>query len=146
MAVANKTLPTKVSVKTFIDSQESPQRREDCRVLSAMMRRVTGKNAKMWGDSIVGYGQYYYKYDSGREGESLRTGYSPRKKDFTVYIVPGFKQYTKQLKKLGKHRHTVSCLYFKQLSDIDVNVLEEIVASAYQRTAELYPLDKKPKK
>jgi len=145
MAAAKKKAPPKASVKSFIDSQE-PDRAKDCRALSAMMRRVTGKQATMWGDSMVGFGRYYYKYASGREGEHFRTGYSPRKKDFTVYIMPGFKQYAKQLKKLGPHKNSVSCLYIKRLSDIDMDVLEEIVADSIDRMAELYPLDKKPTK
>lgn len=143
MASENKTAPTKASVKEFIDSQEL-ERRKDCRTLSAMMRRVTKKRAVMWGDSMVGFGQYYYQYASGREGQYFRTGFSPRKKDFTVYIMPGFKKHGKRLKKLGPHKHSVSCLYIKRLSDIDLTVLEDIVRIGFEDMAKIYPQDEKP--
>jgi len=145
MAGANKTGPSGASVQDFIKGQEPAERVKECRKLHALMRRATGKKSAMWGDSMVGFGQYYYKYASGREGHHFRTGFSPRKKDITVYIMPGFKKHEKLLRKLGPHKHSVSCLYIKRLSDIDLNVLEQLVSASMQQMADIYPHDKKPK-
>jgi len=146
MPHSSKSGPSKVSVQDFIKAQEPTERVKECRALHALMRRASGKKSAMWGDNMVGFGQYYYKYASGREGHHFRTGFSPRKKDITVYITPGFKKYEKFLKKLGPHKHSVSCLYIKRLSDIDLAVLEQLIAASMKEMAELYPLDKKPSK
>lgn len=128
----NKTRPTGASVAAFINSIEDPQRRADARKLGAMMRRATGKRAKLWGSSIVGYGTYRYKYESGREGESMLTGYSPRKQALTVYVLPGFKRFAPLMKKLGSYRTGKSCLYIKRLADVDQDVLEELVRKSVE--------------
>jgi hypothetical protein len=123
----NKTKPTKASVTAFIKSIEDPERRADVRKVAAMMRRATGKRAKMWGASIVGYGTYHYKYASGREGDFMITGFSPRKQALTVYILAGFKKYDSLMKKLGRYKTGKSCLYVKRLSDVDETVLERLI-------------------
>lgn len=123
----NKTQKTGASVGDFVKSIDDPQMRRDARKVASIMRRVTGKRAKMWGSSIVGYGTYHYRYDSGREGDFMLTGYSPRKQALTVYIMPGFSKFGPLMKKLGKYRTGKSCLYIKRLSDVDERVLEQLI-------------------
>ena len=135
----NKTQPTKASVTEFLNSIEHQGRREDSFVLLELFNRVTGLEPVMWGDSMVGYGQYHYKYKSGREGDFFLTGFSPRKAQMTIYIMPGFKQYTEQLKKLGKHKNSVSCLYVSRISNIDLKILEELIVDSVKRMREIYP-------
>ncbi len=134
----NKTKPTGSSVTEFAKSIENPQMRADARKVASMMRRVTGKRAKMWGSSIVGYGTYHYKYDSGREGDFMLTGYSPRKQALTVYIMPGFSTFGPLMKKLGKYKTGKSCLYIKRLSDVDEKVLEELIDRSVKLMREKY--------
>ena len=93
----------------------------------------------MWGSAIVGFGSYHYTYASGREGDWFLTGFSPRKQNLTVYIMPGFKQYTKQLEKLGKHKHSVSCLYLKNLDYVDMEALAFMIGDSVRRMREMYP-------
>lgn len=126
----NKTKPTKTRVSDFLNGLEDPKRRADAKKVAAMMRRVTGKRATMWGTSIVGYGRYHYKYDSGREGEFMLTGFSPRKQNLAVYIMPGFKSFNGLLKKLGKHKTGKSCLYITRLANVDEKVLEKLIAES----------------
>ena len=126
----NKTRPTKASVSAFLPSIDDPQKRRDAKTIGAMMRRATGKRATLWGSSIVGYGRYQYRYDSGRSGEFMLTGYSPRKQAMTVYIMPGFDAYAALLRRLGKHKTSKSCLYIKRLSDVDEGVLEELITKS----------------
>ena len=123
----NKTQPTKVSVTEFIKAIDDPQKRADARKVAAMMRKATGKRAKMWGASIVGYGTYHYKYASGREGDFMVAGFSPRKQALTVYIMAGFSKYGALMKKLGKYKTGKSCLYIKRLSDVDEAVLQKLI-------------------
>ena len=123
----NKTQPTKASVTAFINAIEDKARRADVRKVAAMMRKATGKRAKMWGPSIVGYGTYHYKYESGREGDFMVTGFSPRKQALTVYIMPGFEKFDALMGKLGKYTTGKSCLYIKHLSDVDEKVLERLI-------------------
>ncbi len=122
-----KTKPTGKSVKAFIDRVADEGRRKDCRTVAKIMREATGARAKMWGTSIVGFGSYRYKYASGHEGEWPLTGFSPRKRDLTLYIMPGFKSYGPLMKKLGKHKTGKACLYIKKLEDVDLDVLTELV-------------------
>ncbi|MBT8081833.1 MAG: DUF1801 domain-containing protein [Gammaproteobacteria bacterium] len=126
----NKTQPTKAGVTAFLNAVEDRQKRADCRKVAAMMRRATGKRAKMWGPSIVGFGTYHYKYDSGREGDFMLTGFSPRKQALTVYVMAGFSRYDALMKKLGKHKTGKSCLYFKRLADVDERVLEQLISES----------------
>jgi len=123
----NKTRATIASVTEFINSIEDRQKRADARKVAAIMRRVTGKRAKMWGASIVGYGTYHYKYESGREGDFMITGFSPRKQALTVYILAGFRRFDTLMGKLGKYKTGKSCLYIKRLSDVDEKVLEQLI-------------------
>lgn len=127
-----KTKPTGASVDKFIDSVEDEQKREDSRKILALMKEVTGEEPRMWGDSIVGFGSYHYKYASGREGDWPLTGFSPRKQSLTIYIMPGFDRYKDILKKLGKHSTSVSCLYIKKLDDIDMDILKELVRESVE--------------
>ncbi len=126
----NKTQPTTQSVTAFINSIDDKEKRADAKKVAAIMRRVTGKRAKMWGSSIVGYGTYHYKYASGREGDFMITGFSPRKQAMTLYIMAGFKNYDALMKKLGKYKTGKSCLYVKRLSDVDEKVLEKLVTES----------------
>ena len=123
----NKTRPTRASVTAFINAIGDRQMRADAKKVAAMMRRATGKRAQMWGPGIVGYGSYHYRYESGREGDFMITGFSPRKQALTVYIMPGFGHFDKLMAKLGKYKTGKSCLYIKRLGDIDEAVLEELI-------------------
>ena len=124
----NKTQITDVDPASFVASIDHPTRQSDAEVLLELMRRVTGCEPKMWGPSIVGFGRYHYRYESGREGEFMLTGFSPRKANIVVYTMPGYEDLEEQLGELGKHRLGKSCLYINKLADIDLAVLEQIVA------------------
>lgn len=128
----NKTQPTKVPLEKFLATVTPDVRREDAKVLDAMMRRVTGQKPVMWGPSIVGYDSYYYRSPSGgAEGHWPAAGFSPRKASLTVYLMDGCGNYAKELARLGKHTSSVSCLYIKKLADIDLKVLEQVVKASY---------------
>ncbi len=124
----NKTQLTDVSPADFVETVQHPTRRADAKTLLELMTRVTGCKPRMWGPSIVGFGQYHYKYETGREGDSLMTGFSPRKARMVVYVMPGYDDMSEQLAKLGKHKLGKSCLYINKLADVDLEVLEQIVA------------------
>lgn len=126
----NKTKPTKQSVTAFVNSIDDDQKRADVKKVAAMMRRATGARAAMWGSSIVGYGRYHYKYESGREGDFMLTGYSPRKQALTVYIIAGFGRFESLMNKLGKYKTGKSCLYIKRLADVDEKVLERLIVDS----------------
>jgi predicted CopG family antitoxin len=130
-----KTKETTANVSEFIDKIRDSQRREDCRVVSDIMRDVTGEEPKMWGSSIVGFGRYHYKYASGREGDWPITGFSPRKGDLTLYIMGGFDSFSDLMKELGKYKTGKSCLYIKKLADIDVGVLRKLVKKSVKLMA-----------
>lgn len=125
-----KTTPTEDSVREFLNHIADDQRREDCRTLTHIMQRATGSEPKMWGESIVGFGNYAYKYASGREGEWFLTGFAPRKQNLTLYIMTGFDRHEELMGKLGKYTTGKSCLYVKRLSDIDQNVLTELISES----------------
>ena len=127
----NKTVPTDSDVMEFLNNVENERRRQDSLVVLEMMREVTGEEPQMWGSSIVGFGSYHYKYESGREGDMPLTGFSPRKQALTLYIMAGFEQYDELMAKLGKHTTGAACLYIKRLSDIDMDVLRELVTKSY---------------
>ena len=131
----NKTQPTDESVLDFLNNVENKTRREDGLKLLAMMEEITSDEAVLWGPSIVGFGQYHYVYASSREGDSMLAGFSPRKANLTVYIMLGFDHYTDLLKKLGKFKTSVSCLYINKLADVDEEVLRELIARSYKDTA-----------
>ena len=122
-----KTVENDGDVGLFLQSVENRVRREDAIRTAEMMERVTGETQRMWGDSIIGYGHYRYQRADGSRHNWMLTGLSPRKSALTVYIMPGFSNYGELLEKLGKHRHSVSCLYLTRLSNIDFEVLTELV-------------------
>ena len=135
----NKTQPTPQKVSEFIASIEDTRKRAECRELMKLMRETTGKRAKMWGTSIVGFGNYHYKYASGREGDFFLTGFSPRKQALTVYIINGFEPHAKLMEKLGKFKTGKSCLYVKSLDDIDRSVLAKLVEASVAYMRKKYP-------
>lgn len=122
-----KTKPTKESVKDFLNRIPEAERREDCFAIAKMMEEITGEKPVMWGPSIVGFGSYTYKYASGHGGDWPITGFSPRKKDLTLYIMMGFERHPELMEKLGKHTHSKSCLYVRRLSDIHVPTLKKLI-------------------
>ncbi len=134
-----KTRATTVNVDDFIAAAEPPQRSEDAKIVDAMLRRVTGEVPKMWGPTIVGYGQYHYRYDSGHEGDMCRLGFSPRKAQLVLYVLTGADGEAELLSKLGKHSTGKSCLYVKKLADVDMGVLEQISRNALAHMNEKYP-------
>lgn len=123
-----KTRPTGASVAQFISAIPDPVRRGDCRTLASLMRRATGAKAEMWGPSIVGFGHFHYRYDSGREGDWFLAGFSPRKQELTVYVMGGLQDNAALLARLGKHKASAGCLYLKRLAEVDLTVLETLVA------------------
>ena len=133
-----KTKPTQVSVEEFLERVEPASKREDGKVLDALFRKVTGAEPKMWGPTIVGYGQYHYKYASGHEGDMCRVGFSPRKAKHSLYLLgclttaEGRARRTEQLARLGKHSTGVGCLYVNKLADIDLSVLEEMIRDGWE--------------
>jgi len=131
-----KTKPTDESVKDFINRIPDEERRADCFAVAKIMEEVTGEKPKMWDPSIVGFGSYHFKYDSGREGDWLVTGFSPRKKDLTLYIMMGFEKHAELMKKLGKHNTAKSCLYIKRLSDVDVPTLKKLIKESVKDLGE----------
>lgn len=133
-----KTKENNASVSAFLNSIEDDQKRKDCKAINKMMKAITGKKPKMWGDSIVGFDTYHYKYDSGREGDWFITGFSPRKQNITVYVMSGFPRHQELVDQLGKYKTGKSCLYFKKLSDINVEVLEELVEASFDYMSDKY--------
>ncbi|MFN8675449.1 MAG: DUF1801 domain-containing protein [Thermomicrobiales bacterium] len=124
-----------MNVGTFLDGVAHPVRRADGRTVREMMERVTGEPAVMWGPSIIGFGQYHYRYESGREGDMCRIGFSPRSANLALY-VGGFPEYDELLAKLGKHKRATACLYINKLADVDLAVLEEIIRRSYDAAAD----------
>lgn len=134
----NKTTETEASVDDFLNSVADEKKRADSFEVKAMMERLTGHTAKMWGPAIVGFGSYHYKYDSGREGDFLKVGFSPRAQNLTLYIMPGFGRYEELMQKLGKYKTGKSCLYLKKLEDVDKAVLEELIHESYTYMSDKY--------
>ena len=130
-----KTKATSQSVEKFLNTVEDEARRKDCGVILRIMKKVTKAPPKMWGTTIVGFGSYHYKYDSGREGDWFLTGFSPRKQNLTFYIMPRFKRYDALLGKLGKYKTGKSCLYIKRLDDVDLEILEELISQSVRHAA-----------
>jgi hypothetical protein len=131
----NKTRPTGASVSEFVNGVANETRRRDAHALIAMMTRVTGVEPQMWGPSIIGFGSQHYRYESGREGDMPRIGFSPRKANLALYLLTGARSEAAQLARLGKHTTGVSCLYVNKLADVDMSVLEAMAADAWARTA-----------
>ncbi len=135
----NRTKATSGDVARFITAVADERQRADAETLCGIIARLSGEPAVMWGSSIIGFGKYHYRYDSGREGDMARTGFSPRKGQTVVYVVDGFPKYKALLGKLGKHRTGKSCLYIKRLADVDMAVLEELIAASLATMAAKYP-------
>lgn len=126
-----KTRKNDADVQAFLDGIENAGRREDCRAVVELMADVTGEPPAMWGASIVGFGSYHYQYASGREGDWMATGVSPRKQSLTVYIMTGFARHAELMQKLGRYTTGKSCLYIKKLEDVDLDVLRELVHESF---------------
>lgn len=122
-----KTKVNEASVNKFLNSVADKQKREDSYVILELMKKITKYEPKMWGSSIVGFGSYHYKYESGREGDICLIGFSPRKQNLTLYIMSGFSKYGDLMKKLGKYKTGKACLYINKLDDIDIKVLKELI-------------------
>ncbi len=134
----NKTRPHKADVSAFLGSVEHPGRREDAQQLLELMAEVTGMQPVMWGPSIVGFGKYHYVYESGREGDSFLVGFSPRKANLVVYIMPGFTEYADLLSDLGKYRTGKSCLYLGRLHSVNLQVLRTLVRKSVSQMQRKY--------
>lgn len=134
-----KTKPTHSSVEEFFRAIPDEARRLDCLEVARIMEAATGSQPKMWGPSIVGFGDYRYKYESGREGEWFLTGLSPRKKDLTLYIMPGFDRYEDLMSKLGRFKTGKSCLYLRQLDDVDKEVLTVLIRESVDHVSKANP-------
>lgn len=136
----NKTTATQADPAAIVAAIEPEKRKADAEALLDLFGRVTGLKPKMWGPSIIGYGRYHYKYESGREGESMLTGFSPRKQNLSIYIMPGYRfgDMENKLSRLGKHKLGKSCLYINKLADVDLSVLEEIVLDGLEYMRENY--------
>lgn len=134
----NKTKPTELHADDFLASIDDDERRADCQAIRQVMERVTGEPAVMWGSSIVGFGTYHYRYESGREGDWALTGFSPRKKDTSVYLMASGPDQAGLLDQLGRHKMGKSCLYIRKLSDIDLGVLEKLITGSVNEVRRRY--------
>ena len=134
----NKTKMTDESVLAFLNKIEDDTRKQDCLTVMELMQEVTGEDARMWGTSIVGFGSYHYRYESGREGDSTLVGFSPRKQNLTLYIMAGFDEYDGLRDKLGKIKMGKGCLYINKLADVDLQVLRELVKQSVARIREIH--------
>ena len=137
-----KTKPTEAGVEGFIEAVDHPGKREDATALDALFRKVTGQRAKMWGPTIIGYGKYHYRYDSGHEGDMCRVGFSPRKARHSLYLLGcGGEDAVMEalLARLGKHSRSVACLYVNKLADIDLGVLEQMIERSWSKSFEDFP-------
>ena len=134
-----KTRPTGASVDAYPSSRASPEQLKDCKAIMAMCRRVTKQPPKMWGPSIVGYGSYNYRYESGHSGDACLTGFAVRGKELVVYLIAENAGQVDLLARLGRHRMGKGCLYFKRLADLDVEVLEALIAGSVADVRRRYP-------
>jgi hypothetical protein len=134
-----KTKPSAVSVESYLASIADDGRWRDCQTLANLMSGIVKQPAVMWGASIVGFGRYHYRYQSGREGDMCLTGFSSRKKDLTIYLSPGFADKQELLKELGRCRTGVGCLYVQALEDVSLSVLKKLIVASIESTRERYP-------
>ena len=133
-----KTKANQQSVEDFLKSVEDPKKREDCFTLLELIVSISKEKPVMWGNSIVGFGTYHYTYASGREGDWMKIGFSPRKQALTLYIMSGFSEYESLLKKLGEYKTGKSCLYIKNLSRINISILKEIITHSIDTISKRY--------
>lgn len=134
----NKTRPNNSDVTAFLDAVDHPTRRVDAIRLNALFQEVTGWQPRLWGGSIIGYGQYHYRYDSGREGDFLATGFSPCKANLSIYFMPGYQDYGAILSRLGKHRSGKACLHVNKVADIEIGALRDLVRAGLDDLARMY--------
>ncbi|HCA42430.1 MAG TPA: DUF1801 domain-containing protein [Bacteroidetes bacterium] len=127
-----KTKVTEVKPLDFINQVEDEKKRKDSLVILKMFKEITGEKPKMWGPSMIGFGKYHYKYESGHEGDCFITGFSPRKQALTLYVLGNFKGKDELLAKLGKYKNGKSCLYIKKLEDVDLSVLRKLIEQGYK--------------
>ena len=137
--MANKTVETKNSVKDFLNTVKEVNKRKDCFRIVQLFEKNTGFKAKMWGTAIIGFGSYHYKYESGREGDSCLTGFSPRANAIVLYLSGNFEERDELLRKFGKHKTSKGCIYFKTLTDIDEKVMIEMVKKSIQHIMKKNP-------
>jgi hypothetical protein len=137
----NKTTVTDVAVDEYLSQVEPERRRVDAQRLDQIFREASGFAPRMWGPSIVGYGRYHYRYESGREGDFLATGFAPRKANLVIYIMPGYTDFSAILARLGKHKIGKSCLYINKLDDIDLDVLKELIAAGIEDLGRHWPVE-----
>ena len=131
-----KTKPTNKSVDQFLKKVENPTKREDSFKILELMKEVTKEEPVMWGDSIIGFGSYHYKYASAREGDWFRVGFSPRKQNLAIYLMIGFEKHQNLLKNLGKYKTGKSCLYINRLKDVDIQSLRELILESVKQLKE----------
>ena len=128
----NKTTPNDQDVEQFLNSVDDERKRKDSFTILELMKQVTGLEPRMWGSSIVGFGSYHYTYESGREGDMILAGFSPRKQNLTLYNMSGFERYDDLLQKLGKHTTGKGCLYIKRLDDVDLPTLKSLIEESFK--------------
>ena len=129
-----KTKLNDASIEDFLNKVDDKQKRDDCFEIAKLMQQVTKEEPKMWGTAIIGFGSYHYKYESGREGDMMKIGFSPRKQNITLYVGLGDNAENPLLKKLGKYTTGKGCLYIKKLADVDKKVLQELITESFKRT------------
>ena len=135
----NKTIETQNSVDDFLNAVADETKRSDCFQLKALMEKLSGFEARMWGPAIVGFGSYHYKYASGREGDAPLVGFSPRTKEISLYLYQDFTERENLLQQFGKHRSGVGCVYIKKLQDINIEVLAKLIISSVSYLQKKYP-------
>ena len=135
----NKTKPTDASIEDYIAARADEQQRSDCQALMALLHKVTGQQPKMWGPSIVGYGAYRYTYESGRTGDAPVAGFAIRGRELVLYVMAEDEKQKTLLSRLGKHKMGKSCLYFKRLADLDISVLEKVIAGSIAAVRRRHP-------
>lgn len=133
-----KTRPNESSVAEFLNTVSDTKKRADCGTILYLMRDITRAEPKMWGGSIVGFGNYHYKYESGREGDWFLTGFSPRKQNITIYIMASFDRYDELMQKLGKYKTGKSCLYINKLEDVNLGILKELIQKSVEHLSKKY--------
>jgi hypothetical protein len=139
MAADSKTLPTDADVTAFLDKVEPVVRRQEAQIICALMAKVSGQPAVLWAGNLIGFGTYHFIYESGREGDYFRFGFAARKAQMTLYLISGFEAFGETLARLGPHKTSQSCLHIKKLAQIDLAVLEELLAASWAAMARAYP-------
>jgi hypothetical protein len=134
----NKTIANDLSIADFLSKIEDDKRRSDAQLVHDLLTDLITDSPKMWGTSIVGFGEYHYKYESGREGDFFKVGYSPRKQNLAIYIIAGFDRYDELMTRLGKYKTGKSCLYIKKIEDVNLEVLKDLITQSYDYMTDKY--------